>query len=62
VTNRPTAEFGPEVVGRDYNRRLMQWIEENFEPCAIFGPAHDPDAQIGDRNFFIRAYKKRADM
>lgn len=59
VTNRPTAEFGPEVLGRDYHRRLMQWIEENFEPCATFGPDHNPGAQIGDKNFFIRAYKKR---
>jgi 4-amino-4-deoxy-L-arabinose transferase-like glycosyltransferase len=59
VANRPTAEFSLEVLGRDYHQRLMQWIEENYEPCAVFGPDHNPDAQIGDKNFFIRAYKKR---
>lgn len=59
VTNRPTAEFSFEVLGRDYHKRLMQWIEENYETCAVFGPDHNPDAQIGDKNFFIRAYKKR---
>jgi hypothetical protein len=59
VTNRPTAEFGPEVLGRDYHQRLMRWIEENFEPFAVFGPNHDPASQIGDEVFFIRAYKKR---
>jgi len=38
----------------------MQWIEQNFEACAIFGRDHNPDQQIGDKTFFIRAYKKRA--
>jgi hypothetical protein len=37
----------------------MQWVEANYEPCAVFGPNHNPDAQIGDKSFFIRAYKKR---
>ncbi|HET8675644.1 MAG TPA: glycosyltransferase family 39 protein [Blastocatellia bacterium] len=59
VTNRPTAEFGPEVLGRDYHQTLMRWVEENFEPFAVFGPEHDPASQIGDKIFFIRAYKKR---
>ena len=59
VTNRPTAEFGPEVLGRDYHLNLMRWVEENFEACAVFGPDHNPASQIGDKNFFIRAYKKR---
>jgi 4-amino-4-deoxy-L-arabinose transferase-like glycosyltransferase len=61
VTNRPTPEFGPSVFGRDYCRRLMQWVEENFEAVAVFGPDHSPDLQIGDRTFFIRAYRKRGD-
>ena len=59
VTNRPTPEFGPQVFGRDYCQALMQWIEQNFEECAIFGPDHDPNQQIGDKTFFIRAYRKR---
>ncbi|GEM_PF-473046 len=59
VTNRATSEFGPAVLGRDYNERLMQWVEENYEQAAIFGPSHDDDLQIGDRIFFIRAYRKK---
>lgn len=59
VTNRPTPEFGPSIFGRDYCQRLMQWVEENFEAVAIFGPDHSPNLQIGDRTFFIRAYRKR---
>ncbi|HEX8090336.1 MAG TPA: hypothetical protein VF762_15865, partial [Blastocatellia bacterium] len=55
VTNRPTPEFGPSIFGRDYCRRLMQWVEQNFEAVAILGPDHSPDLQIGDRTFFIRA-------
>ena len=59
VANRATSEFGPEAFGRDYCQTLMQWIEQNFEACAIFGSDHNPDQQIGDKTFFIRAYKKR---
>lgn len=60
VANRATSEFGPEAFGRDYCQTLMQWIEQNFEACAIFGRDHNPNQQIGDKTFFIRAYKKRA--
>jgi 4-amino-4-deoxy-L-arabinose transferase-like glycosyltransferase len=59
VANRATSEFGAEAFGRDYCQNLMQWIEQNFEACAIFGRDHGPDQQIGDKTFFIRAYKKR---
>lgn len=59
VTNRPTSEFGPKVFGQDYCQVLMRWIEENYEECAILGPNHDPNLQIGDKTFFIRAYRKR---
>ncbi|HKP85601.1 MAG TPA: hypothetical protein VJZ26_05875 [Blastocatellia bacterium] len=62
IANRQTSEFGADVFGRDYCRRLMRWIDENFETVAVFGPSHDPNLQIGDRTFFIRAYKKRASM
>jgi hypothetical protein len=59
VTNRATSEFGAEAFGRDYCQTLMQWIEQNFEACAVFGPDHSPNQQIGDKTFFIHAYKKR---
>lgn len=60
ITNRSTSEFGAAVFGRDYCQRLMQWIDENFEAVGVFGPDHNPDLQIGDKTFFIRAYRKRA--
>jgi 4-amino-4-deoxy-L-arabinose transferase-like glycosyltransferase len=59
IPNRPTAEFGPKVFGRDYYRRLMQWIDANYTTCAIFGPAKDPGLEIGDPRYFIRAYCPR---
>jgi hypothetical protein len=59
VANRPTPEFGPEVFGKGYCQVLMQWIEQNFDECAIFGPDHSFNQQIGDKTFFIRAYRKR---
>ncbi len=61
IPNRPTTEFGPKVFGRDYYRRLMQWIDTNYTTCAIFGPAKDPGLEIGDRRYFIRAYCPRDD-
>ncbi|HKP11246.1 MAG TPA: hypothetical protein VJZ91_04020, partial [Blastocatellia bacterium] len=60
ITNRLTSEFGPAVFGRDYCERLMRWVEENYELCAVFGPDKNPDLQIGDRSFFIRAYCRKA--
>ncbi|HXE80573.1 MAG TPA: glycosyltransferase family 39 protein [Vicinamibacterales bacterium] len=56
ITNRPTGEFGPVAFGRDYNQRLMRWIEARYRRCATFGPANGPDPQIGQSPFFIRAY------
>jgi hypothetical protein len=57
--NRPTAEFGPAVLGRDYCRTLMTWIEKNYSPVAAFGENVSPEAQIGDPGFFIKCLKSR---
>ncbi|HSW39140.1 MAG TPA: hypothetical protein VLL97_06575, partial [Acidobacteriota bacterium] len=59
VINRATPEFGPEVIGRDYYRTLMGWIEYNYEMTAIFGDGVSPDIEIGDPAFFIKCYRKR---
>ena len=59
VANRATSEFGAEAFGKDYCKTLMAWIGQNFEPCAIFGVDQDRNQQIGDKTFFIRAYRKR---
>jgi hypothetical protein len=59
VANRATSEFGAEAFGRDYCKTLMKWIDQNFEACAVFSRDNNPSLQIGDKTFFIRAYKKR---
>lgn len=59
ITNRATSEFGPRAFGRDYNQRLMQWIEENFDLATVLGPDPDESLEIGDATFFIRTYVKR---
>jgi len=59
LANRATSEFGAEAFGKDYCQTLMSWIEQNFEPYAIFGVDQDQGQQIGDKTFFIRAYRKR---
>lgn len=56
LSNRPTPEFAEYAVGKDYNKRLMSWIEQNYSVCAVFGPRHDPALQIGAPVFFLRAY------
>jgi hypothetical protein len=55
--NRPTSEFGPRIIGRDYCRTLMGWIEENYALVAVFGENVSPAIQIGDRDFFIKCYR-----
>jgi hypothetical protein len=57
--NRPTAEFGPRVFGRDYCRTLMAWIEENYSPIAVFGRNVSKEIQIGDPGFFIKCFVRR---
>jgi hypothetical protein len=57
LINRPTSEFGPRVIGRDYCKTLMGWIEENYFPVAVFGEKALPEIQIGDRDFFIKCYR-----
>jgi hypothetical protein len=57
LLNRPTAEFGPKVIGRDYCRTLMRWIEKHYSLVAIFGDKVDSGMQIGDRDFFIKCFR-----
>lgn len=57
LLNRPTSEFGPRAIGRDYCRALMGWIEKNYSPVAAFGEKVDPEIQIGDPPFFIKCYR-----
>ena len=39
IVDRATREFGAETFGRDYDRRLMEWIASRYEPCGTFGSA-----------------------
>ena len=56
IPNRPTREFGPNVFGRDYDQGLMRWIDARYDVCGILGPVKDPQLEIGDKPYFIRAY------
>jgi hypothetical protein len=56
IANRPTPEFAEISLGKDYNQRLMSWIEQNYDVCGMFGPRPDATLQIGAPVFFLRAY------
>jgi hypothetical protein len=60
VSNLPTSDFAQTTLGKDYNQRLMSWIEQNYEACGIFGVRHDLGMQIGDPVYFLRAYCSRS--
>ncbi len=44
IANRATPEFSETLFGRDYNQRLMSWIEQNYAVCGVFGIR--PDASL----------------
>jgi hypothetical protein len=56
IANRVTPEFSETLFGRDYNQRLMFWIEQNYAVCGVFGIRPDASLQIGAPVFFLRAY------
>jgi hypothetical protein len=55
VLNRPTREFGCPAFGRDCYRILGRWIEANYRTASVFGQGANPESQIGDPRFFIKA-------
>jgi hypothetical protein len=57
LLNRPTTEFGCPAFGRDCYRGLMGWIDANYEVAAVFGDSASAQSEIGDRQFFIKAYR-----
>jgi hypothetical protein len=59
IANRATSEFGATIFGRDYCQNLMQWIKDNFEESMVFSPEGNKNFQIGDKVFFIKAYRKK---
>ncbi len=58
LCNRPTAEYGPDAFGRDYDALLWRTVLDHYALAAAFGPAR-PDAPVGDGAFFIRLYERR---
>lgn len=58
IVNRPMREFGKEAFGRDFYTELGGWVESNFHLIKICGRVPDDQLQIGDREFFIKIYKK----
>jgi hypothetical protein len=59
IANRATSEFGATIFGRDYCQHLMEWIKANYEESTVFSPEGNKNFQIGDKVFFIKAYKKK---
>jgi hypothetical protein len=59
IANRATSEFGATIFGRDYCQHLMGWIKTNYEESTVFSPEGNKNFQIGDKVFFIKAYKKK---
>jgi hypothetical protein len=57
LLNRPTTEFGCPAFGRECYRGLMGWIDANYEVAAVFGDGVSAQSEIGDRQFFIKAYR-----
>ena len=62
VSNILTYEYGESAFGRDYNHRLMNWIEENYREAGTFTTSNRADLQFGDHEFFIRAYVRRREL
>lgn len=60
IANRATSEFGATIFGRDYCQHLMEWIKANYEEGEVFSPEGNRSFQIGDKVFFIKAYRKKS--
>ena len=60
IANRATSEFGATFFGRDYCQQLMEWIRANYEEGEVFSPSGNQNLQIGDKIFFIKAYRKKS--
>jgi hypothetical protein len=55
LSNRRTAEYGSNYFGLDYNQRLYQWIEANYEPAGQFGEF----VRANNRPFAMLIYRRR---
>ncbi len=60
IANRATSEFGATIFGRHYCQHLMEWINSNYQEHTVFSPIGNQNLQIGDKVFFIKAYRKKA--
>lgn len=61
LLNRPTTEFACPAFGRECYRDLMGWIDANYEVAAVFGDGASAASEIGDRQFFIKTYRRIPD-
>lgn len=58
VPNRPTKEFGAVVLGRDYYKELMKWVEERYELIEVISQKPlKSEPRIGDGPFFFKVYR-----
>jgi hypothetical protein len=48
LVHRHTGEYGADFMGQDYGKSIIQWVEANYEPVALFGhPPLKPQSVFG---------------
>lgn len=48
LVHRHTGEYGANFMGRDYGKSIIQWVEANYQPAALFGhPPLNPNSVFG---------------
>jgi hypothetical protein len=48
LVHRHTGEYGANFMGRDYGQSIIQWVEANYDPAALFGhPPLNPNSVFG---------------
>lgn len=62
LANLDTSEFRDRSFGLDYNQELWRWIEAHYQLAARFDTPESRGAKLGDKPFFILAYKRRPEL
>ncbi|MFN0084662.1 MAG: glycosyltransferase family 39 protein [Blastocatellia bacterium] len=57
IANLDTSEFRDRSFGVDYNRKLVDWIRENYRVAARFDAPAQGAANFGREPFFITVYE-----
>ena len=55
LVHKDTSEFGARFFGRDYGRRIFEWIHAGYEPVLVIG--HPP---LRDERFGMMLMRRKA--